>query len=256
MRRAVKAAVFCWIATLGTGLHAEELTVALSTEEIQITSNFSGARLTVFGVIERGDGTMPPKTGYDVVIALHGPAQNVVARRKERFLGIWANRASETALAIPGIYAMRTSVPLTSIADPETLDGLQIGIENLGFVYRDRSAVNDPAAEEFRQAIIRLKTNAELFSESTDVEFVGDSVFRTTIGLPASIPVGQYRAEVHLFSGGTLLAVASETMRVSKSGLEQVMFNFSRNQSAIYGLLSVALALFIGWLGGVLFRRD
>ena len=31
---------------------------------------------------------------------------------------------------------------------------------------------------------------------------------------------------------------------------------FARNQSLLYGLICVALALIVGWLGGVVFRRD
>ena len=34
------------------------------------------------------------------------------------------------------------------------------------------------------------------------------------------------------------------------------MAAFARNQSLVYGLLCAALALFVGWLGGVIFRRD
>ena len=93
-------------------------------------------------------------------------------------------------------------------------------------------------------------------SDRTSVEFIGDVVFRADIDLPANVPIGEYRTEVHLFSGGTLLAVDSAAMLVSRSGVEQALFAFSREQAIIYGLLTVALALFTGWLGGVLFRRD
>jgi hypothetical protein len=31
---------------------------------------------------------------------------------------------------------------------------------------------------------------------------------------------------------------------------------FAHSQALAYGLIVVALALFIGWLGGVIFRRD
>ncbi len=34
------------------------------------------------------------------------------------------------------------------------------------------------------------------------------------------------------------------------------MSAFARSQSLLYGLICVVLALTIGWLGGVIFRRD
>ena len=37
---------------------------------------------------------------------------------------------------------------------------------------------------------------------------------------------------------------------------EQLTFTFAHDEAFIYGVACVALALFTGWLAGVLFRRD
>ena len=61
----------------------------------------------------------------------------------------------------------------------------------------------------------------------------------------------------YLFSGGELLRPAEDMIAVvSKTGFEGTMAAFARNQSLVYGVLCAALALFVGWLGGVIFRRD
>ena len=71
-----------------------------------------------------------------------------------------------------------------------------------------------------------------------------------------NVPVGDYTANVYLFAGSVMVGTAKEKMTVSKSGFEQFMTGVSRNQSLFYGLGCVALALFTGWLAGVIFRRD
>jgi hypothetical protein len=60
----------------------------------------------------------------------------------------------------------------------------------------------------------------------------------------------------YLFTGQTLVAAAESSFTVSKIGVEQAVATFAAGQPLIYGVLCVALALFAGWLGGVIFRRD
>ena len=53
-----------------------------------------------------------------------------------------------------------------------------------------------------------------------------------------------------------MLARADESFSIAKTGFEQFMVTFSREDSFIYGVMCVALALLTGWLAGVIFRRD
>ena len=241
---------------LATGARAERLTVALSTPDVQINSNFTGVAVTVFGVIERDAATVSRPGGYDVAVALIGPPETVIERRKERIAGIWANRASRTIVGVPSLYSLSSSTKVDQLATPAVLSRLQIGFDNIAFRYEGSPTLNDPAAGDFRAAFIRLKQGAGLFHEQVGVNFIGDLIFRTTLYLPANIPVGRYTAEAYLFSGQTLVARAEDGLAVSKTGVEDKVTDFSRNQSLIYGLLCVLTALVVGWLGGVIFRRD
>ena len=128
---------------------------------------------------------------------------------------------------------------------------------NIGFTYAGRAEVNDPAASEFRDAYVRLKSESGLYSEhSGDVAFIGGTVFRSTLWIPANVPIGRYSVSVYLFSGNTFLATASDQFEITKTGFERYMFATARSQSLLYGVGCVALALFTGWLAGVVFRRD
>ncbi len=253
-----------WLAALSVALvlaaagsaRAEKLTVALSTPEVTINSNFTGTTVTVFGVIDRDAKSVSGVGGYDIAVLLLGPRETVVARRKERILGIWANAASETFEAVPSFYALSTSVAVADLATAPVLDRLQLGFDNVAFRYSGRAFANDPAAARFREAFIRLKDRAGLYSQEVGVNFIGSLIFRTTFRLPANIPVGAYTADAYLFSDRLLIARADDKLRVTKTGLEDTMSTFARNQSLLYGLICVALALTIGWLGGVIFRRD
>jgi uncharacterized protein (TIGR02186 family) len=235
---------------------AESLTIALSTTEVRINSNFTGTGLTIFGVIERDAATVGRNEAYQVAAVLKGPGENVVARRKDRVLGVWANGASQTFVSAPSFYAVDTSAAVDSLASAEQLRRLQIGLANISLVSPRPTAAAAEESRQFREAFLRLKQEAGLYSQSTEVDFIGDRVFRATLWIPANVPVGRYRAEVTLFSGGTALATAEDRVQISKTGFEQFMFSASRGYAWLYGLATVALALFTGWLAGVIFRRD
>lgn len=236
---------------------AEKLTIALSTSDIRIDSNFSGTAVTVFGVIERDAATVSRAAGYEVAVTLRGPPEAVVARRKDRFLGIWANRASATITGAPAFYGVATTRDLADIAAATLLKRLEVGFDNVGLAFPGSPPAGDPSVTEFRKAFIRLMQEGGLYvDQPTGVTFIGDSVFRATIPLPANLPHGSYDLDVYLFSGGSLAAEASDHITVTKTGVEQVMYAAATNHALAYGLACVILALFTGWLAGVIFRRD
>jgi uncharacterized protein (TIGR02186 family) len=236
---------------------AESLTIALSTSDIRIDSDFSGDAITIFGVIERDAASVSRGAPYDIAVLVRGPTESVVARRKEPLLFLWVNRSSETFTAAPSYYALSSTRPLDEIATLPTLKRFGLGFDNIPLqVAEAAESATDP---EFRDAFIRLRKEAGLYSEfAGGVDFIGTSnaVFRSAAWIPSNAPDGRYTVEVFLFSGEAFLSHRQATLNVTKVGFEQFMFEASHNNALIYGLACVLLALFTGWLAGVIFRRD
>ncbi|MEP0521500.1 MAG: TIGR02186 family protein [Hyphomicrobiales bacterium] len=236
---------------------AESVTMALSAERVGITSNFSGTEITVFGSIERDGSTVSRAADYDVVVVVKGPPVDVVTRKKERIFGVWINRNSRTFLSIPSFYALNSNRPPDDIAQSLALQTNQIGLENIIFPVATDSIEAPGNASEFAQAYRRLKANNDLFSMKTDgVEFLNKKLFKSHIRIPPRVPVGTYRVEVFIFVQGALLAHDEQTLWVSKAGFEQLVYDFSREQGLLFGAFAVLLAIFVGWFGGLVFRRE
>ena len=51
-------------------------------------------------------------------------------------------------------------------------------------------------------------------------------------------------------------AQAADRIAATKTGVEQYIYSAATSQALAYGLACVFLALFTGWLAGVIFRRD
>lgn len=252
MRRLVL--VLALAAGFGGKAAAETVVVALSADFVTITSNFSGVGLTVFGAIQDA----PPGVAwedYDVAVVLRGPNATVVARRKDNVVGLWINRDEATFAAVPEFYAVHTTVPAEALAEATTLTRLGVGFDYLALT--PLGSPMSPEALAFRDALIRLKTEQRHFVEATGViENLGELVFRTAFALPADVPVGSYTATVHIFRDGMLVGSARSPLTIAKSSAEQFIFDASRDASWLYALAVVVMAGSIGWLGGIIFRRD
>lgn len=235
--------------------HAEELVAALSTDQIEIASNFDGSQIVIFGSIERGS-TAATRSSYDIVITARGPAETIVARRKEQVLGLWINQGSRQFSELPSYYAVMTSKPLDDITTDQIAERYRLGLSNLPTegARSGRSAADN---QRFVDALFRLKIAENLYHyDAEGVTFLSPRLFRTTLDLPANIPVGDYQVSINLFAGSAPLATSEHSFRVSKIGFERATYDFAKNQSVLYGIATVLIAVFTGWLAGLIFRRD
>ena len=231
---------------------AESLVSSLSDEAIEITSSFTGSRIVVFGVV-RDEQERQGGSGYEIAIVVHGPEGEIVARRKDRIFGLWINAASQEFFKVPSYYVVHMSENFSLAASEELVAQYKLGLTNLNFV---RSAY-EAEARGFADAVIEIRKREGLFAERPDaVAFLAPNVFRTTFFLPAVIPVGTYSVSVFLFRDEKLLAARTENLVIAKTGISDSIARFARARGTLYGLMTVGLALFIGWFAGIVFRRS
>jgi uncharacterized protein (TIGR02186 family) len=88
------------------------------------------------------------------------------------------------------------------------------------------------------------------------VTFLTPTLFRTTIPLPAEVPIGTYDVEIELFADGALVTRADTAFDIVKVGFEQFVANAARNHGFVYGVITAVMALMSGWAAAVVFRRD
>ncbi|HEX2216840.1 MAG TPA: TIGR02186 family protein [Xanthobacteraceae bacterium] len=237
---------------------AERLVISLSTHRVLISSNFTGANLTLFGAIEQDARSVGRAGGYGIVVSVIGPRQTVVTWRKERMLGVWVNARSRTFPEPPSYLAVLANRPIESIASPDVLRRFRIGLRNFLLPQEVNGDIGEVGAEDpFRQAFVRLKVGQQLYRERGNaVTFITPSLFRAAIPLPATVPIGDYEVDVKLFADGVMIAHETTAFEIIKTGFEQLVAQAARDHSLLYGLATAALALLTGWLGSIVFRRD
>jgi uncharacterized protein (TIGR02186 family) len=240
---------------------AERLVTTISRHQVLVTSNFTGTSIVLFGTVEPDTPAARRRApNYDMVVTIIGPRQDMVARRKERVLGIWTNMDARAFANVPSYLAVLSNRPFEEFLSPEMRQRLQIGIENMlatRAAEGQTEAVSVPRDDPFFAQFVRLKTAQALYLERTNgVTFLTPTVFRATITLPAHAPVGTYDVDLKVFAASTLVARAASAFEVVKVGFEQFVVTAAQHYGLLYGIATAMMAIFTGWFASVVFRRD
>lgn len=231
---------------------AEEIVAGLSQNRISITAQFNGSQILIYGAVKRNEPE-PQTAPLKIIVSLEGPSLPVTVRRKVKTGGIWINRDKVEVDSAPTYYAVATSAPIgTIISHTEDLRRritIPTAIRSVGA----SGTVTDSGA--FSEALIRLRTRDGLYKLSEGaVDIVKDTLFRATFDLPANLVEGNYRVRILLYRDKVLLDEATETIFVRRVGLERWLANTAEQQSEFYGVLSLLIAGFAGWVAAAIFR--
>lgn len=244
---------------------AAAVSAALTTTQVQVTSDFRGARIVLYGAVFD-----PLDRPSDIVVVVRGPDQAIRIARKVKTGPIWINSRPVVFQGAPGFYMTASTRPLHRIATPTVLQRLGAGVDHLNFSvpqdggidtrFGSRDAVvSGQGADygEWRQAVVRLKSQAGLYAAADHgVSFVDQNLFRAEIVLPTAAPIGTYSAEILLFQDGQPVSRRVRGLTVQKVGIERALYVFAHTRPWSFGLLSVFIALGAGWLASVIFRRN
>lgn len=236
----------------------ETVQADVSSRSVAVTSSFTGTQIVVFGAVDHSRQPTAESGLYDIVIVLEGTPTRLVARRKSNVAGIWINTQSITFESVPSYYAILSTRPLDEVTNPLVLRENDIGFEHVRMtpVQGWETGVTTAQLQEFAEAVVRLKQKEGLYiQEQYGVVFIGRSLFRASVDLPANVPVGPLDVRVYLFREGQILSTYTARVRLEREGIELLLHNFAFNQPFLYGIFTVAIAVGAGLVASAVFKR-
>lgn len=243
------AVIFAFFA-LCVSARSEGLVATVAPSRITVSSSYSGGTVVVFGAVQ---ASALPSRAYDVTAVITGPRQTMVVRRKGRIGGVWINRDSRIFHNVPSFLGLIATRPLDAIASADVLQRQGIGLKNALFA----AGVPPDGDDSYLINLVNIRLQQGLFYErSSGVTFLSRTAFRGEIPLPDNAPVGDYEIDLKLFANGAMIAETLSSFAVVKIGVEDFVVKAAMNDSLIYGLAIVSMALFTGWLASIAFRRD
>lgn len=229
----------------------EEVVLGLSQNQIAIDTTFSGSEILLFGAIKREEPIPPEQLG--VVVTVAGPSRPLDVRRKERRFGIWINVDTVEVDSAPSFYAVATSGPwsevLSQVEDLRHKISIPRAIRSVGAPSTVRNA------QDFTDAVIRIRTRSGAYQRREGaVELSQQTLFRTAIDLPSNLAEGDYATRIFLTRNGNVVSDYETVIDVRKVGMERWLFELADEHAALYGIMSLAIAIAAGWGASTAFR--
>lgn len=231
---------------------AERVVLGLSQDEVAITATFDGSSLLIFGAVMR-DAPLPEGPPLDVIITVAGPQTPVEIHRKARRFGIWVNTDTVHISRAPSFYSVSSTGPLSQILSATEDLRHQISINRS---LRTTGASDDASdVENFTDALKRLRQGEGKFQILEGaVSLDQQTLFRTSVDLPANLVEGDYPTRIFLLREGAVIDSYETLIDVRKVGLERWLYTLAHEQSLLYGLMSLVIAISAGWLASAVFR--
>lgn len=200
-------------------------------------------------------GSADPESQVFVVVS--GTHIKEQFNRKGRVGPVWANVGTLEVSGVPRLCMIATSGPGSAGLDRGLADSHLLDLEAVS-----RRAVLDPPAsdsESTRREYIKLKKSQGVFAYlpgAVQTEAgVKPGEFSVAIPWPVSGGPGAYTVDVIQVKAGAVLHTESATLKVKLVGLPRWISLLAFERGRLYGVLSVASAICVGLLMGLVFRK-
>ncbi|MCB1521848.1 MAG: TIGR02186 family protein [Hyphomicrobiaceae bacterium] len=234
----------------------ESVEADVSTRSVAVTSSFTGTEIVIFGSVDNSRQQTAESGLYDIAIIVEGTETPVVARKKSNIAGLWINTQSANFSGVPSYYTITSTRPIEEIAETQVLSDNAIGFEHVGMTPSPETKLSAAELDEFKKAVVRRKQADNLYQKRDyGVVFIGRSLFRSTITLPANVPVGPLSARTFLFKDGKLLSSHTSKVSLQREGIERLLHSFAFDYPLLYGIFAVLTAVAAGLIASALFRR-
>lgn len=225
---------------------AKPLIGDMSEYHVNIDSTFTGKSIILFGA-QNDPG--------DVLLTVRGPKRNVTVRKKkEAFGGMWINGKSVTFLDVPYYYSLSgNNTDATSLLS-SLHQSLEIGQRHI--ILNTPRPIEASEREEFTTAFLELQQQKGLYRQfSEPLKYMDDTLFKTQITFPDTLPRGNYAVDMYLIEDNRLRGMQTLPITVEKVGFDAFIYDLAHNNSILYALLAIGIALTVGWTISQLFSR-
>lgn len=204
----------------------------ISKHEIEIHESFSGEELLVYGARNEQGG---------LIVVVRGPEADIRIRRKERIAGMWMHVEGKRYGPLPLYYAIGSTEPVEKLLEPTI-------IHSLGLSPASVIAKNGGVNEVLNEGMLEQLQQRGWYTHTSSIRFFGETLFRTTVPFPDSLPRGDYTVETFLVRGGNIVSSQVVPFKAFKTGLDAWLYDTAHHQPWLYGLSCILLAIGAGWI--------
>lgn len=233
---------------------AAEMRIRALPNEVLITIGYSGSTIHFYGVA-------PPDSS--VIIKVSSGPQEAKLSRKGKMAGLfWMTVEQAEVENLPAFYAVLSSGDINKLLPEAKQRELQVdpGFKSFFTIASvkdagDKSKQFSPQdVQEYLQGLETVKEKDDLYQMKPDAVAVDGPDFLASLDLGANIPLGDYEVTAYAVKNAQVVTQAATGFTVKPVGATHWLANLAVDRPAIYGIMSVVVALAAGLGVGAVFK--
>jgi uncharacterized protein (TIGR02186 family) len=228
------------------------LSIKANHADIKIDFFYHGSTISFSG--EADEGT-------DLVVKIASPDGHQVMKKKGKVGGLlWMNIGTVKFEQTPSLYHIHSTKALDEILSAEEQNKYIIGYPAL----RKHTAIS-PVEDDAEKAhwfdeFLKYQEKQKLYNVSvgkitTERRGDGRPEYNIMTDWPYQATPGKYTVTVYAVTDKKVLDLASAEISVEQAGIVKTLSTMAKSSAALYGILSIVIALAAGFGVGMLFRK-
>lgn len=237
---------------LQAGNASAMLTAKANHDHISIDFFYHGGQVSVKGLSD---------PGRDLVVKISSPEGHQILKRKGKVGGVlWMNVGTLSFENAPNFYEIFSTRKIDEILSPAEQRKHLIGYSALEDHVEIQGIENKAERSEWFSQFLKYKEATKLYATKESVIETkrlpdGHEEYFVLTQWPYQAAPGAYTVAVYAVKDGKVVEQAESQVTVEQVGMVKSLATMAKNKAAVYGFLSIGIALGAGFGVGMVFRK-
>ena len=250
-----KRSVMLWVAAtmyiLFSGSAAWALTAQVTPQDIPINLMYHGADVSIQGQSD---------ADVDLIVKISAEPTDAHMKYKGKAAGLfWMKMGDMSFENVPAAYLLYTSRNLDSLLQEDERIKEGIGFESIKAGTKVESTAADMDPDRWIAEFIKFKKAELLYqikeNSITRPQGTNGTEYRLDIKWPYQAAPGTYTIDVLAVRDGRVVDRTATSLTVARTGIVAKLSNLAFNHAAVYGIISIVVAMVAGFAVGMLFKK-
>ena len=244
---------FVFMITLGFADTASAmLTAKANHDHITIDFFYHGSTVSVRGISE---------PGVDLVIKIASPEGHQLLKKKGKVGGmLWMNVGQLKFENTPNFYEIFSTKKVEDILSREEMDKNVIGFPALAKHVEIAPVANEEEKARWFEEFVKFKQDSKVYTSAfgnieTTMNPDGKQEYYILTDWPYQAQPGDYRVTVYAVKDHKVVEQATSNVNVAQVGMVKSLAGMAKDTPAMYGFLSIGVALLAGFGVSMVFRK-
>ncbi|HAK87479.1 MAG: hypothetical protein A2077_02785 [Nitrospirae bacterium GWC2_46_6] len=245
------AAVITALAVIYSGTASADLTINANRDHISIGFFYHGSTVSVSGLSD---------TGTDMIVKITAPDGHETLKQKGKAAGfLWMNIGTLKFEHAPSLYFIHATKKPDEILNAEEMNKHIIGYPALSKHMEIMPVSGDEERTKWFDEFISYKEASKLYAASSGLIKItnenGRQKYYMQTDWPYQAPPGEYLVTVYAVKDKKVMEKAEAKVTVEQAGIVKALSGMAKNNGALYGIISILIALGAGFGVGMIFRK-